>query len=68
LSLAQYLHVLLREPDFLVKLPEHGFLERFTAADSTLGELPPAAAGTAPKKNVTRAVHQDDADVCAKSL
>ena len=45
-----------------------GLLERLARAHPALGKLPAAAAGLAAEKHLAAVPHQDDADVCAKTV
>jgi len=66
--LANEIDILRREPDLFIQLAIRGFCEGLARANSALRELPAPAAYLPPEKYLALAMHQNDADVCAKAF
>jgi len=65
--MADELDLRLPEADLLIELAVQGLLGRLSGAHPALGKLPAAPAGAAAEEYLL-AVHQDDADVAAKTV
>ena len=57
-----------RQADFFFELPKQGHLRFLATLDTSLRELPAAVTDAPPQKNTAVAMHQQNADVGAKTV